>query len=202
MQTQAPHSIQIALLLSILHSHAHISESSSCLSRSSLPSRIPLQSCCCISICLPWTCCDCTFPSRRLRMQGSCKIRAHGRSATRFNFWGAGARRYAAGATIQVVMFGILAIEIKRKAPTAHTVLEIINARWGRRAHLTFIVFCLMTNIIVCPLLSPRTHARRHKEARTHARTHAHARMPAPQAPAAASPCFQPSCAMACGLLL
>ena len=60
-------------------------------------------------------------------------------------------RRYAAGATIQVVLFGLLAIEIKRKAPTAHTVLEIINARWGRRAHITFLVFCLMTNVIVRP---------------------------------------------------
>ena len=35
---------------------------------------------------------------------------------------------YAAGATIQIILFGILAIEIKRKAPTAHTVLEIISA--------------------------------------------------------------------------
>ena len=35
---------------------------------------------------------------------------------------------YAAGATIQIVLFGILAIEVKRKAPTAHTVLEIISA--------------------------------------------------------------------------
>ena len=59
--------------------------------------------------------------------------------------------RYAAGATIQVILFGLLAIEIKRKAPTTHTVLEIINARWGRPAHLTFLVFCLMTNIIVRP---------------------------------------------------
>ena len=42
---------------------------------------------------------------------------------------------YAAGATIQIVLFGILAIEVKRKAPTAHTVLEIISAPrlmlWG-----------------------------------------------------------------------
>lgn len=36
--------------------------------------------------------------------------------------------RYAAGATIQILLFGILAIEVKRKAPTAHTVLEIISA--------------------------------------------------------------------------
>ena len=35
--------------------------------------------------------------------------------------------RYAAGATIQILLFGILAIEVKRKAPTAHTVLEIIS---------------------------------------------------------------------------
>jgi hypothetical protein len=35
--------------------------------------------------------------------------------------------RYASGATIQILLFGILAIEIKRKAPTAHTVLEIVS---------------------------------------------------------------------------
>ena len=44
--------------------------------------------------------------------------------------------RYAAGATIQILLFGILAIEIKRKAPTAHTMLEIIRARWGTLAHI------------------------------------------------------------------
>ena len=35
--------------------------------------------------------------------------------------------RYAAGATVQILLFGILAIEVKRKAPTAHTVLEIVS---------------------------------------------------------------------------
>jgi len=39
---------------------------------------------------------------------------------------------YAAGATIQIILFGILAIEVKRKAPTAHTVLEIISAPRAR----------------------------------------------------------------------
>jgi len=34
---------------------------------------------------------------------------------------------YAAGASIQVLLFGILAIELKRKAPNAHTFLEIIR---------------------------------------------------------------------------
>jgi len=42
---------------------------------------------------------------------------------------------YAAGATIQILLFGVLAVEIKRKAPSAHTVLEIVKARWGCTAH-------------------------------------------------------------------
>jgi hypothetical protein len=32
----------------------------------------------------------------------------------------------------QVLLFGILAIEIKRKAPNAHTVCEIVKARYGK----------------------------------------------------------------------
>ena len=44
---------------------------------------------------------------------------------------------YAAGATIQIILFGILAIEVKRKAPTAHTVLEIISAPSRHPALLT-----------------------------------------------------------------
>ena len=42
---------------------------------------------------------------------------------------------YASGATIQILLFGILAVEIKRKAPKAHTMLEIVRARWGNTAH-------------------------------------------------------------------
>ncbi|WIA11581.1 hypothetical protein OEZ85_011686 [Tetradesmus obliquus] len=60
---------------------------------------------------------------------------------------------YASGATIQVLLFAVLAVEIKRKAPTTHTCLEIIKVRWGTAAHLTFLVFCLLTNIIVTSML-------------------------------------------------
>lgn len=60
---------------------------------------------------------------------------------------------YASGATIQILLFGILAVEIKRKAPTAHTMLEIIRARWGDTAHKVFFVFAILTNIIVCSML-------------------------------------------------
>ncbi|KAK8963296.1 Urea-proton symporter DUR3 [Platanthera guangdongensis] len=60
---------------------------------------------------------------------------------------------YASGATIQVLLFGIMAIEIKRKAPNAHTVCEIVKARWGTAAHIVFLAFCLVTNIIVTAML-------------------------------------------------
>merc|ERR1719258_860988 len=60
---------------------------------------------------------------------------------------------YASGATIQVLLFGILAIELKKKAPKAHTVCELVRARWGKAAHFTFIIFCFLANIIVTSML-------------------------------------------------
>jgi SSS family transporter len=60
---------------------------------------------------------------------------------------------YASGATIQVLLFGVLAISLKKVAPSAHTVCEIVNARWGKTAHLTFLVFAFMANIIVTSML-------------------------------------------------
>ncbi|XP_004512370.1 urea-proton symporter DUR3 [Cicer arietinum] len=60
---------------------------------------------------------------------------------------------YASGATIQVMLFGIMAIEIKRKAPYAHTVCEIVKARWGTSTHIVFLFFCFLTNIIVTAML-------------------------------------------------
>mmetsp|Transcript_67 Transcript_67/g.264 ORF Transcript_67/g.264 Transcript_67/m.264 type:complete len:658 (+) Transcript_67:35-2008(+) len=60
---------------------------------------------------------------------------------------------YAAGASIQVLLFGILAIEIKIKAPTAHTFLELVYARWGKGPHIIFMVYAFMTNVIVSSML-------------------------------------------------
>merc|ERR1712185_662551 len=67
--------------------------------------------------------------------------------------------RYASGATIQILLFGILAIEIKRRAPHAHTLCELVNARWGPPGggssfvHVTFIIFSFMCNMIVTAML-------------------------------------------------
>lgn len=70
-----------------------------------------------------------------------------------WNYGVSGPFWYAAGATIQVLLFGILAIELKRRARTAHTVCEMVMVRWGKAAHITFIIFCFMANIIVTSML-------------------------------------------------
>ena len=43
----------------------------------------------------------------------------------------------------QILLFGVMAVEIKRKAPRAHTVLELVRKRWGHAAN------------IVCPASIP-----------------------------------------------
>src|ERR1700722_12372279 len=60
---------------------------------------------------------------------------------------------YASGATVQIILFATIAIELKRRAPNAHTFLEVIRARYGAITHSVFIVFGLMTNILVTAML-------------------------------------------------
>ncbi|KAH9897323.1 Sodium:solute symporter family-domain-containing protein [Xylariomycetidae sp. FL2044] len=60
---------------------------------------------------------------------------------------------YASGATVQIILFATLAIELKRRAPNAHTFLEVIRARYGRLTHIVFIGFGLCTNILVTAML-------------------------------------------------
>ncbi|KAI9696008.1 MAG: hypothetical protein M1836_005839 [Candelina mexicana] len=56
---------------------------------------------------------------------------------------------YAAGASVQILMFSILACKVKQNAPQCHTYLEIIYTRYGVTAHWVFIFFALLTNILV-----------------------------------------------------
>ncbi|KAG9772869.1 Na+/solute symporter, partial [Aureobasidium melanogenum] len=60
---------------------------------------------------------------------------------------------YASGATVQILLFATLAIELKRRAPNAHTFLEVIKARYGVVTHIVFLIFGLMTNILVTAML-------------------------------------------------
>jgi Na+/proline symporter len=60
---------------------------------------------------------------------------------------------YASGATVQIILFATIAIELKRRAPNAHTFLEVIRARYGSVTHIVYIIFGLMTNILVTAML-------------------------------------------------
>ncbi|CCX30930.1 Sodium:solute symporter family-domain-containing protein [Pyronema domesticum] len=60
---------------------------------------------------------------------------------------------YASGATVQILLFATLAIELKRRAPNAHTFLEVIKARYGTVTHCVFMMFGLFTNILVTAML-------------------------------------------------
>ncbi|KAL3469708.1 Sodium:solute symporter family-domain-containing protein [Aspergillus californicus] len=60
---------------------------------------------------------------------------------------------YAAGATVQIFMFSVLACKVKQNAPYCHTFLEIVYHRYGRRTHMVFVFFALMTNILVASQL-------------------------------------------------
>ncbi|KAJ6037265.1 hypothetical protein N7540_001544 [Penicillium herquei] len=74
-------------------------------------------------------------------------------SSVAYKYGVSGPFYYASGATVQILLFATIAIELKRRAPNAHTFLEVVRARYGTTVHIVFIVFCLMTNILVTAML-------------------------------------------------
>jgi Na+/proline symporter len=74
-------------------------------------------------------------------------------STVAYQFGISGPFWYAAGASIQVILFAILAMELKRKSPSSHTFPEMIYTRFGKRSHKVFLFFALMTNTIVTAML-------------------------------------------------
>ncbi|KAF2015853.1 urea active transporter-like protein [Aaosphaeria arxii CBS 175.79] len=74
-------------------------------------------------------------------------------SSVAFRYGVSGPLWYAAGATVQILLFATVAIELKRRAPNAHTFLEAVKARYGPYTHFVFIVFGLFTNILVTAML-------------------------------------------------
>lgn len=59
------------------------------------------------------------------------------------SFW------YAAGATVQILLFSVIAVKVKQNAPRCHTFLEIIQKRYGPGVHFLFMFFALATNLLV-----------------------------------------------------
>jgi Na+/proline symporter len=43
----------------------------------------------------------------------------------------------------------VVALELKHRAPKAHTMLEVVYTRWGKAAHITFFFFAVLTNLLV-----------------------------------------------------
>jgi SSS family transporter len=74
-------------------------------------------------------------------------------SSTGYQYGISGPYWYAAGATIQILLFAIVAIHLKKKAPQAHTFLEFIAQRFDRKNHRLMLGFALMTNIIVTSMI-------------------------------------------------
>lgn len=74
-------------------------------------------------------------------------------STVAYQFGISGPFWYAAGASIQVILFAILAMQLKRKSPSSHTFPEMIYTRFGKRSHKVFLFFALMTNTIVTAML-------------------------------------------------
>jgi len=55
---------------------------------------------------------------------------------------------YGAGASVQILLFSVAAIELKRRAPNAHTFLEIVKLRYGSVAHIVLSLYSLVFQII------------------------------------------------------
>ncbi|CUM65890.1 uncharacterized protein PRCAT00003540001 [Priceomyces carsonii] len=55
---------------------------------------------------------------------------------------------YGAGLAVQICVMGLLGIEAKKKIPTGHTCLEIVELRYGRSGHVLYMFLCLVNNLL------------------------------------------------------
>lgn len=60
------------------------------------------------------------------------------------SFW------YAAGLSVQICIMSIVGIEAKKKIPSSHTCLEIVQIRYGKACHILYIFLCLVNNLLSC----------------------------------------------------
>ncbi|KZV66163.1 hypothetical protein PENSPDRAFT_637286 [Peniophora sp. CONT] len=60
---------------------------------------------------------------------------------------------FASGCTIQILAFAIIAIELKRRAPRCHTIMEVVRVRWGTTAHIIYLCFGMATQLLVAASL-------------------------------------------------
>ncbi|EXJ80454.1 hypothetical protein A1O1_08599 [Capronia coronata CBS 617.96] len=65
-----------------------------------------------------------------------------------YQFGVSGPYWYGAGASVQILLFSVAAIELKRKAPNAHTFLEVVKIRYGAPAHIVLSLYSLVFQVI------------------------------------------------------
>ncbi|KAF4126263.1 LOW QUALITY PROTEIN: urea-proton symporter [Geosmithia morbida] len=56
---------------------------------------------------------------------------------------------WGASASTMVCFLAVISIQTKRRAPNAHTMLELIRVRYGASAHILWIVLCLVNNLLM-----------------------------------------------------
>lgn len=64
-----------------------------------------------------------------------------------------GGYMYGVGGIGQITLFLFLALQLKRKAPSAHTVSECFYLRYGKVGHWVFLFYCMSTNVLISALL-------------------------------------------------
>jgi len=60
---------------------------------------------------------------------------------------------YAAGTSVQLLLFAMVACEVRVKAPGAKTYLQVIHARFGTGAHIIIMIFAFITLLIASGLV-------------------------------------------------
>ncbi|KAL4878124.1 Sodium:solute symporter family-domain-containing protein [Aspergillus karnatakaensis] len=72
-------------------------------------------------------------------------------STTNFGYlYGIGATFwFGAGCSVPILTFAVLAIELKRKAPNAHTFLELVKHRYGAPGHIVLAIYSLIYQIFI-----------------------------------------------------
>lgn len=74
-------------------------------------------------------------------------------STVAYKFGISGPFWYAAGASIQIILFAVIALELKKRAPSSHTFTEFLYLRLGKFGHKIFLLFALLANSIVMAML-------------------------------------------------
>jgi Na+/proline symporter len=60
---------------------------------------------------------------------------------------------FVSAATVQIVLYAIMAIELKRRAPRANTILEALRIRFGTVAHIVFFCYGVSVQILITAAL-------------------------------------------------